>query len=202
MKVLHIIPSAFEYFDDIRAEAFALLRELDKLGLPTDAFTLQYGGTAREVKTSVGEITKTEISAGKSEPTHRYGGLQSVSGMMSNWDDYDIIHLHCPFLGAARKILDWKAAHPDTSLLVTYYRPVAVNDLISLFIRWYNNYYLPKIFIAATAIICFDLVGLIRTAAGRQLKNTDKLAESDREAEFLARNLQMLYNNILDKIDN
>lgn len=198
MKILHIIPSAFEYFDDIRAEAFALLKELDKLGVDADAFTLQYGSTTKEVKTSVSEIVKKETPAGKVESTHKYAGLQSVTKMFGDWENYDIIHLHCPFMGAAGRILEWVGAHPNIPLVVTFYHPMPFKDLFSIFFRWYNNYYLPKIFEAATAIICFDPVVLIRSVAGRKIKNTRKILELSRDSELLAKDLQMFYNTILE----
>ena len=55
MRVIHIIPSAFEYFDDIRSQAFRLLDGLNKLGVETEAFTLQYGSTNKAQKASIKE---------------------------------------------------------------------------------------------------------------------------------------------------
>ena len=121
--------------------------------------------------------------------------------MFSDWENYDIIHLHCPFMGAANRILAWVKAHPNIPFVVTFYRPMPFKDLFSIFFRWYNNYYLPKIFQAATAIICFDPVVLIRSNAGRKIKDTRKILELSDNPELLAKDLQMLYNSILEMIN-
>lgn len=49
MRVVHIIPSAFDYFDDIRSSAFALIAAEGKQGVESEALTIQYGTvTAKE----------------------------------------------------------------------------------------------------------------------------------------------------------
>jgi hypothetical protein len=44
-------------------------------------------------------------------------------------------------------------------VVITYYRPVRIVDTISLFIRWYNTHYLPKIFTQARGLIFFSEKG-------------------------------------------
>ena len=144
MRVIHIIPSAFEYFDDIRSRAFKLLDGLNKLGVESEAFTLQYGQPNRAVKASVKEVSPS---------VHDYAGNFDVDSAIANFADFDIVHLHCPFFGAAGKILNWKKLNPDIPLAVTYYREVRLEDMMSLFIRVYNAYYLPKIFKLADAVM-------------------------------------------------
>ncbi len=146
MRVIHIIPSAFEYFDDIRSQAFKLLDGLHKLGVETEAFTLQYGSPNKAEKASIKSASPS---------VHNFIGDFDIGSAIANFSDFDIIHLHCPFFGAAGKILQWKKLNPNTPLVVTYYRDVRVVDLMSLFIRFYNAYYLPKIFKLADATIRF-----------------------------------------------
>ncbi len=143
MRVIHIIPSAFEYFDDIRSRAFKLLDGLCKLGVENEAFTLQYGSTTKALKSSVAEA---------SPAVHNYVGNFDIDAAITSFADFDIVHLHCPFFGAAGKILQWKKNNPDIPLVVTYYRDVKIVDTISLFIRLYNTYYLPKFFKLADAV--------------------------------------------------
>ena len=136
MKILHIIPSAFDYFDDIRAAAFSLVGKLPEYGIEADAFTLQYGGASREER---GEV------AAKA-PSQRFLGLNSVAELIATLSEYDLVHAHCPFLGAAGKIIAWKKEHPQIPLVATFHRRVATQDFFSLGIVWYNRYYLPKLF--------------------------------------------------------
>ncbi len=147
MRVIHVIPSAFEYFDDIRSQAFKLLEELHKLGVETEAFTLQYGSPNKAEKRSVKEAAPS---------VHNHIGDFDISNAINSFSDFDVVHLHCPFFGAAGKILNWKKHNPNTPLVVTFYRQVHIVDLMSLFIRFYNMYYLPKFFKLADAVSQFN----------------------------------------------
>ena len=46
MRVAHLIPASFEYFDDIKSEAFALVEAQNDLGMEVEAFT-STGAVAR-----------------------------------------------------------------------------------------------------------------------------------------------------------
>jgi hypothetical protein len=147
MRVIHIIPSAFDYFDDIRSRAFKLLDWLHKLGVEAEAFTLQYGSTNKAEKASIKEASPS---------VHNYMGNFDINTAIDNFFNFDIVHLHCPFFGAAGKILRWKKLNPDIPLVVTYYREVRMEDLMSLFIRFYNAFYLPKFYKLADAVSRFN----------------------------------------------
>ena len=147
MRVIHIIPSAFEYFDDIRSQAFKLLDGLHKLGVETEAFTLQYGSTNKAEKASIKKASPS---------VHDYIGNFDIDSAIANFADFDIVHLHCPFFGAAGKIFRWKKLNPNIPLVATYYRKVRIYDLMSLFISVYNVYYLPKIFKLVDAVSRFN----------------------------------------------
>ncbi len=147
MRVIHVIPSAFEYFDDIRSHAFKLLDELHKLDVETEAFTLQYGTPNKAEKNSIKQASPS---------VHNFIGSFDINSAIANFSDFDIVHLHCPFFGAAGKIMHWKKLHPDTPLVITYYRDVQIRDLMSLFIKLYNSYYLPKVFKVADAVSRFN----------------------------------------------
>ncbi len=147
MKVIHIIPSAFEYFDDIRSQAFKLLEELNKLGVETEAFTLQYGSPNKAEKLSIKESAPS---------IHNHIGDFDIDTAIASFSDFDVVHLHCPFFGAAGKILRWKIDNPNTPLVITYYRQVKVLDLMSLIIKLYNAYYLPTFFKLADALSQFN----------------------------------------------
>ena len=148
MKVIHIIPSAFNYFDDIRSLVFSLLEGLHKLGVESEAFTLQYGSTDKAQKASIKEASPS---------VHNYIGNFNINSAIDNFSNFDIVHLHCPFFGAAGKILRWKKLNPEIPLVVTYYREVRIEDLMSLFIRFYNAYYLPKFYKLADAVERFKV---------------------------------------------
>lgn len=143
MKVIHIIPSAFDYFNDIRSSAFSLVEAINVLGIQADAITVQYGS-------SIKKDVAAEIKA--AAPTRPEGKLVLFEGVLSDLDNYDVVHLHCPMLGELNHILRWKRAHLGTPLVITYHRSVTVSDLFSWVAVWYNAYYLPKIFRLADVV--------------------------------------------------
>lgn len=147
MRVIHIIPSAFDYFDDIRSQAFKLLDGLHKLGVETEAFTLQYGTTNKAEKASIKSASPS---------VHDYIGNFDIDDAVASFSDFDIVHLHSPFFGGAGKILNWKKLNPDIPFVITYYRAVRILDLMSLFIKFYNAYYLPKIYKLAQSASRFN----------------------------------------------
>lgn len=183
MKVIHVIPAAFEYFDDIKSSAFKLIEKLHTFGIENEAFTLQYGTVSKKV----------QESAAKTTPSTSYSLIktENINDAISSFSDFDIIHLHCPFLGAAGKIIKWKIAHPAIPLIVTYYRDVKIIDLLSVFIKFYNAYYLPKIFSLAEFIIC-DSVQRFNNSLGKNYtKTTNNILEIDRSEKFMGSELPL-----------
>ncbi len=149
MKIIHIVPAAFNYFDDIKHSAFGIIEKLADYGIESKIITLQYGVATKQEK---GEISGPSGPA----PSYKYHGLQSLSQAFQTLSEYDIIHLHCPFLGAAGKIISWQKKFPNLPVIITYYREVKLEDFLSVFISLYNTYYLPKIFSQAKVITCFS----------------------------------------------
>ena len=170
MRVIHIIPSAFEYFNDIRSEVFKLIEGLYTMGIETEAFTLQYGGPTKTIK--------DQIKA-DSPSVHNYINSTSANGLVESLAEFDIVHLHCPFLGAARQILNWKKSHPKIPLVITYYRDVVWTDLFSLFIKLYNHYYLPKLFKVADIVVCQNLGELASFRGSRHIGKDKHVAVLD-----------------------
>lgn len=146
LRVLHIIPAAFDYFDDIKDYAFGLVGEMNSYeDITANVLTLQYGTPSPTEKEQVEKLA----------PKQEYLGSQPLAKAVDDFSLYNIIHLHAPFLGAAKKILQWKIKNPEIPLIITYYHGVEATDLIALGIKWYNSYYLKKLFRAADAVTVF-----------------------------------------------
>jgi len=152
MKVAHIIPSTFDYFSDIKTAAFSIAEQLDNYDIESNIITLQYQTSEQSQKEEEKEISGPKGPA----PSYSFKGLKSMGQAIDELSEYDLVHLHCPFLSAAGKILKWKQDNPNIPLLITYYREVIIKDLISIYITFYNKYYLSKIFKSAGAITCFS----------------------------------------------
>lgn len=136
MRVIHIIPTAFDYFDDIKKHAFKLVEEINEYAdFGAEAFTLQYSG-----------ITKSErIKVRHFAPHQKYLGSQTIDEAMEYLNTFDVIHLHTPFLGAGQMLWQWRQKNLDKVLVISDYRSVPIVDLISVGIRWYNKYYLKRL---------------------------------------------------------
>lgn len=166
IKIIHLAPAAFDYFNDIKARVFALAEALSSAGLPTEVLTLQYGATTR------GEKTATKAAA----PGLEYIGAVGLAEVLETLPEYHIVHLHCPFLGAARAIMAVRQKHPSRPFVITWHRPVFYKDIFSLFVRAYNAYWLPHLFNAADAVTCFSASEFER-AWGQKTRYADKLTE-------------------------
>ncbi len=193
MKVLHIIPSAFNYFDDIRAEAFVWLDEENNFGLESEAITLEFGSTTKQEQSEIKAVA----------PNRQFVGQQTISKNSESWDKFDIINLHCPFFGAAGEIIKWAKDRTDKSLVVTYHNDFRTPDFFSLIIKLYNIYYLPKVFSLAKAV-CFFANRCRQSSGGLNTLKDDKKAfvlgqisaELDMHNTDIVSDLIMVYNNI------
>ncbi len=168
------------------------------MGVETEAFTLQYSQPSKSMKAEVAE---------DSSSVHNYAGNINLDNLAEHFSGFDIVHLHCPFLGMARKIIDWKKLHPSIPLVVTYYRDVRVEDMFSIFIKLYNAYYVPKIFALASVVVCYNFESFRKTAGFRSLHDTSNVAildevelgeegESLKPAELVAAKTLAVYNSL------
>jgi len=169
VKIFNIIPSFYDYFSDISEIAFELVDGINSLGVESAPVTLQYGPPSKS------EIRAIQEAAPTIKPV--YMGETKFEKVIDEFADYDIVHLHCPFFGAASKLLKWKENNPDRPFIVTYYRDVVFTDMFSLVPRWYNNFYLPKIFKAAVLVTCFSEDDFYRSLGAKFLEEKIKLIE-------------------------
>lgn len=170
MRVMHIIPSAFEYFKDIKQEAFALAEEIEKLEeveepVKSEAITLQYGDPTRAEKFEIATVS----------PSKEYQGEQPVAEIVNQFAAYDIVHLHAPFMGSGGMLKKWKERHPEHPFVITYYRDVLLPDFFAYIFKYYNAYYLPKLFHLADAVTCFSLADFNKSLGVKYLRDKNKL---------------------------
>jgi len=88
MQVTHIIPAAFNYFDDIKEEAFGLVEKLPYFGVAVEAFTLQYNNVSKKNPTGAeGKPVSKEME---------FDSMGNVVSMLDSLENSDIVHVHCP----------------------------------------------------------------------------------------------------------
>lgn len=182
MRVLHIIPTAFNYFDDIKSFVFSVLDYQNNAGIEADAITLQFNNQdtkpeRQQLKAKRDEALE-KMARGEKKidyPKYNYAGTQSISNALDDLSGYDIVHLHMPFFGGAKHILHWRAQNPQTNFIVSYYYDFKTPDFFGIIIKLYNYFYLPKMFKAATAVLTLEEVGFKMSLGDLFLKDKRKL---------------------------
>lgn len=147
MRVLHIIPAAFTYFDKIRDRAFQLIEAESKTGIEVEVFVLQYGSPSERFETSVRR---------QAPSSRRLTGTATINEVIATCDDFDLINVHVPLLGAAPQLLRLKKRQPHKPLVVTYHGKFSAPDLFGAYISCYNVWYTAKLFKAADAIVALE----------------------------------------------
>lgn len=179
MRVLYIIPTVFDYFNDIRDNALRLAESLSQLGIDVETLTVQYEKPTKQ------EAVETKIIA----PSAKSYGTTPAVDVSKRLMEFDILHVHCPMFGAAGKVLKWKLMQPDLPMVVTVNRRVETPDFFSYLILAYNLYYLPKLFRAAGSI-AFPSLAEFKKYFGRSLaKYGDKVFQVDDSMQFAGEDL-------------
>ncbi|HRY36383.1 MAG TPA: hypothetical protein P5230_00670 [Candidatus Magasanikbacteria bacterium] len=164
MKILHIIPSAFEYFGDIRKQAFALVENLGDLGFENYVFTLQYGVVGKRLETEIDQITKGKINFEK---------IQNQEDVDEKLAEADIIHLHVPFMGMGKKLAVYKEKNPQKKIVITVYQNLPYVDFFTIIIWLYNSWYLRKLFNLAD-FVCAENERVFKDCGGFSLLRDEK----------------------------
>lgn len=164
MKVLHIVPSAFNYFDEVRKSVFELVGNLEEFGLDNYVFTLQYSTVNKRLEKEVEVQSKNKMSFEK---------IYNKEGFEEKLDWADIIHLHTPFLGMGKNILAYKKKHPQKKLLVTVHKNLQYIDFFTIIIWLYNRWYLNKI-IEKADFVCAEDETIFEKTTGKKLRKDDK----------------------------
>ena len=202
LKILHIVPAAFDYFDDIKNYAFGLADRMNAYSnIEAEVITLQYNMPTREERAAIKRVS----------PEHHYERAEAMEEAVEGFSGFDVIHIHVPFLGGAKDILRWKSENPKIPIVITFYRNVPTTDLISWYIKWYNSYYLPKIFAVADVVTVFpwselnaikiahksnteaDVLRLTDFGAG----NPESVIEKGLKQEELTETFLKIYNNLI-----
>lgn len=196
MKVLHVIPNAFNYFEDIHTEAFELLETEASFGVESDAVTINYGGVTKKEKFEVSKIS----------PSRKYIGQESFENNIESWGSYDVINLHCPFFGPFGKMYTWLKNHPEKNFIITYHHDFTSPDFFGYLIKLFNFFYLPKLFDISQYVVFFEDRYDLSKVGIKMLKNHDKMVVlglreegEDIHNSSIAEDLVMVYNSLTFK---
>lgn len=182
MRVVHIIPATFNYFDNIKEFAFDILEKQNSLGIEADAITLQYSKhdikKDRAVLKQKKDTALQKLLAGEIKidyPKYNYKGSNTLSVAFENLSDYDLVHLHAPWFGAGEDILNWRRLNPKQPFIVSYYYDFKISDILGIMIKLYGYYYLPKILNTADVVSCIDLDKFAKMSAFSAVDRKDTI---------------------------
>lgn len=197
MRVLHILPSAFDYYNDLKLKIFSQIESERLLGIQSEAYTIQFGNVSKKEKNFIS----------KNISTLSYNGLYDSKFIFSELDKYDIVHLHLPMFGFLKKLVDWKKNKPDNVLVVSVWIPPKLSDLFSYFVYIYSGIFDSKILALANAILCEDQSRFIQISTGCKLKKdcriynlSDLLKDLIDSHIHLTNNINSLKLNEADRI--
>jgi hypothetical protein len=144
--VVHIIPAAFDYFDDIKTRAFSWVDEMSKYDLELEVLTIQYST----------DKNNSDASDKIKSDRRKFAGVISGQAGMANLSQFDLVHVHCPMLGGAGDLLKWIKSESRPPLICTYHPAIKFPGIFGWLIRGYNQYYLPKIFVQADIVTVYS----------------------------------------------
>ena len=168
-----------------------MVEKLSEYGLDNQVITLQYESTNREQKRQIsGRSSDSERPKSRDKgwaPSLNYKGMVNTSSAFDQLPQADIVHLHCPFMGAGHRVLRFLRDNPQIPTIATYYRPVELTDLISVYVSLYNAYYLPKIFRLCKVVGVFEQTFKKYKFSGLQDKKIIDLNAQDNDDVIVAR---------------
>lgn len=166
MKILHIIPSAFSYFDDIKGKAMSLAEKQKELGFSVEAFTVQYQGFTPK------QAAESSLQA----PLLHFSGVFDAEEVISQLHYFDIIHFHAPFLGIIGKICGLlKNKASKSKIVISYWRDPIINDIFSVYIYLYNRFYVPKLSVLSDAQMFMEANDCSLVDIKRWIKNPNNV---------------------------
>lgn len=179
MQILHIVPAAFEYFEDIRKEAFDLVDSLNSLGYDCEIITLQYSAVSKRLEKQVAQETKQRMQFEK---------IYNDTELKEQMDKAEIIHLHVPFLGMGKKLLKYKQDNPQKKFIITFHQNLPYTDFFTIIIWLYNSFYLRRLVNLADFVVA-ENEQIFRQGGGfSYLKDLKKFVSLDNFIDFIIKN--------------
>lgn len=138
-----------------------MIEKLADFGIENEVITLQYHTPNEAIKKdktneeNQEKVENEDFLVGK-DHSLSFKGYEQTANSFSNLYEFDVVHLHAPFLGAGWHISQFKKKNPNIPLVVSYYREVRQVDFFCLLISLYNWFFLRKIIKMADAVLFFS----------------------------------------------
>lgn len=169
MKIAHLVTVFPPYKSGISNTAFTEVEGLVKLGHEVTVLTPKYN----QEKFS---IFDSQFSINYLKPILKYGNAALVPNIVRKLNNFDIIHLHFPFIGATEPVLFAKIRKP---LVIQYHMDLTLPKFCSFLIDFYNSIITKNIFKKADKILVssYDYVENSGLISNFFKKNKEKFIE-------------------------
>jgi len=150
MKVAFLTPVFWPYKGGIGSVAANEVRGLKAEGCFVDVFTPHYQTTWLKEEEWLGsKIFRLQTK-------WKIGNAAGLNIRPDDLENYDVVHLHYPFIGGVKSVLKWKK-QSHKPLVVTYHMDLVANGWRGLLFKIYSWIVLPKLVAVADKIIFSSL---------------------------------------------
>jgi len=146
-KIAHVTPTFPPYAGGIGNVAYYVAKGLAESGYQITVFTPDYGN-----KDDSG-LANEKFKLVKIKPLIKYGNAALLPLLIKKLSNFDIIHLHYPFFGAAESIYLLKKLKKGTKLVIHYHMDVVGEKLKKYLFKFHTKYFLSRIIKAADLVI-------------------------------------------------
>jgi len=180
MRIAHLVTVFPPYKSGIGNACYQQVIGLTKLGHEVTVFTPDYGRGKFEILNPKFETNPNDQNPKFKtiylKPILKYGNAALVPGVTKELNNFDVIHLHYPFIGATEALLFSKIKKP---LVIQYHMDLGVPKVLSFLIKPYNLLVAKNIFKKADKILVssYDYVESFGPMSNFFKKNKEKFIE-------------------------
>ncbi|MCX6800260.1 MAG: glycosyltransferase family 4 protein [Candidatus Falkowbacteria bacterium] len=170
MKIAHLVCTFPPYLGGMGNSADAMVKALSKRGLDVTIITPEYNTVSSD---------RSDFKVLRLRPLFSLGNAAYVPNLISRLKEFDIVHLHYPFFGAAEFVMLAKLIFRQKfRLLIHYHMDAQVNGLKQLIFQLYRFLILPILFRQTECITCASISYIKQSEMAKYYaKNPEKFKE-------------------------
>jgi len=146
MKIAHLVTVFLPYKSGIGNICYQQVFELAKLGHEVTVFTPDYSQAINDRELT----TNNRFQIIYLRPLIKYGNAAWVPNIIKELNNFDLIHIHYPFIGGAEKFIFSKINKP---VIIQYHMDLGMPKILSFLVKPYNLLVTNNIFKQAQKIL-------------------------------------------------
>lgn len=170
MRIAHIVSTFPPYKGGMGNACFCQVQELIKLGYTLAVLTPDYKGDKFQVSNFKFQNKHSNFQIIYLKPLLKFGNAAFVPQLIKYLKNFDIIHLHWPFIGGAEIFLLWRLFHRQQKIIVQYQMDLKDSGWRGLFFKLYSLLFLGLLFKSADKIVVSSLDYIQHSRAKKYFK--------------------------------